>query len=116
MSGVRCGTRLEQLLDLRRQVNLQIELEVRNDPREAARLGLTGGGDTPPRARQKSPGQSLNVAERRLAELGVSSTDVKAWAVQQGLLPEVKRGRIGINLVEQYAAAHAAPELSGSDA
>ena len=41
-----------------------------------------------------------------LAQLGVTSNDVKRWAVTQGLLDTVKRGRIRVELVELYAATH----------
>lgn len=39
-----------------------------------------------------------------LAELGVSAHDVKAWAVERGLLDTVRRGRVALQLVEAYAA------------
>lgn len=102
MNGIRHGSRLEQLLDLRRQVNLQIELETRENPTEAARLGLTKPGGVAP----KTP-RHPNIVNRRLDQLGITSADVKAWAFREGIIPAIKQGRIGIALLEQYAAAHA---------
>ncbi len=101
MSGVRVGSRLEQLLDLRRQVTVQIEVERRANPTEATRLGLTKT-----KRRPKDRTAAPNVVQRRLADLGVTTYDVKVWAVEAGILPAVKQGRIGIALVEQYATAH----------
>lgn len=43
----------------------------------------------------------------RLEELGITTRDVKAWAVTQGLLSKVTKGRAAGPLIEAYAAAHA---------
>lgn len=57
---IRTGSRLERLIELRRQVNLQIELEQR-----AERLRNPG---RPEKKKRKSPRQSTGQA--RLLELG----------------------------------------------
>lgn len=56
-------------------------------------------------ARELAPSAEV----RLLAELGVSARDVKEWAVGQGLLTAVRRGRVALALVEAYAAARSAP-------
>ena len=40
-----------------------------------------------------------------LTALGVTASDVRQWAREQGLTNST-RGRIGLDLVEAYAAAH----------
>lgn len=47
-----------------------------------------------------------NRTDELLEELGVTAGDVKAWAVHQGILTQIKRGRVGIDIVELYALAH----------
>lgn len=111
MSGVRTGTRLEQLLNLRRQLNLEIEVETRRDPVEAVRLGLIKPKWVrPPRRRggHKRPDMVVRVAElmARLERMGVTQHDVKVWAVEQGLLDEVKRGIVAGRILDAYAEAH----------
>lgn len=41
-----------------------------------------------------------------LRTLGLSAKTVKQWAVTQGLLPEVKRGTVRLDLIEAYVLAH----------
>jgi hypothetical protein len=57
----------------------------------------------PGRKRRDSAGKQL------LRQLGVSAGDVKAWAISQGLLAEIKRGQPGMDLIELYAVAHEDP-------
>ncbi len=101
MTGVRVGSRLEQLLDLRRQVTLQIEVERRKNPTEATRLGVVKT-----KKRPKDRVAPPNVVERLLTDLGVTTTDVRSWAIDQGLMAPGTHGRIALALVEQYATAH----------
>lgn len=99
--GIRVGTRLEQLLDLRRQITVQIELEARNNPDDAARLGLIKTSRRKARA-ARAAGPTV---QQRLNELGVTTADVRTWARRQGLNPGT-HGRIPTELVEHYATAH----------
>lgn len=87
VNGIRVGTRLEQLYQLRQRLNVEIEIEERK----------TGRRRKPPRPAKP------NTVDQRLRELGVTTHDVKVWAVEHGVLPELKRGRIGLQLVETYA-------------
>lgn len=108
MTGVRTCTReqaLEQLLIRTRQ---EISCAVRReDLRALPRLRELRArledelGLTPP----TKPRRAELVLDR-LAELGVTSRQVKEWAVEQGLIPAVVRGRISRGLVEAWAAAH----------
>jgi hypothetical protein len=50
-------------------------------------------------------GPQTRVADR-LAALGVTHHQVKTWAVQQGLIPEIPRGVVQTRLIDAYAAAH----------
>lgn len=43
---------------------------------------------------------------KHLEQLGVTSHDVKVWAVGVGLLDAVRRGRIKGALVDAYEQAH----------
>lgn len=99
MSGIRFGSRLDQLRALRAQLDQEIANEEYRD--------ITGnpGRPTPPRAPRLV---EVNRVDLRLRQLGVSSREVKVWAVAAGLIPEVKRGRVAEALVEQFAEARAA--------
>lgn len=55
---------------------------------------------------EAAPVRPLGRTEARLAELGVSSWDVKVWAVERGLLAAVARGRVSLLLVEAWAEEH----------
>lgn len=63
----------------------------------------TKSESTLPRQSRKASVDKVNLL---LGELGVSSGEVKAWGVHQGLVTEIKRGRVGMDLVELYALAH----------
>jgi hypothetical protein len=94
MSGVRTGTRLEQLYALRDRIALEIRAEER-------RLSL----QRPAFEVFKKP-RPKHTTELRLEQLGLTSRQVKEWAHATGLVDEVKRGRIGADLVNAYADAH----------
>lgn len=83
MSGVRVGDRLGHLLKLRDRVNQEIATEQR------LLLQATQPPDTS--------------VQGRLAALGVDAIVVKQWALEHGLIPEIKRGRISGHLVDAYA-------------
>lgn len=63
----------------------------------------------PKAAVQRAGGRGTRQRNRTtvlLAELGVTSGDVRAWAIHQGLLTTITRGQIAYDLVELYALAH----------
>lgn len=51
----------------------------------------------------RMPDRSQGVME----SLGVTSRDVKEWAVRQGMIPAVVRGKVPESIVFAYAEAHA---------
>lgn len=89
MSGVSTGTRLERLYRLRRCLDLEIAAELRRNPPQ-----------------RLTPRRRAEVATKhRLDELGVTPRQVKEWAVEIGLLPAVRQGRVARHLIEAYAEA-----------
>lgn len=96
MSGISHGSRLEQLLRLEQQVRHEIAVERR-------RVALEGPAREVPRTPRRLV--DVNRVDVRLVELGVTARQVKEWAVAAGLLDRVRRGRVGADLVEAYAAA-----------
>lgn len=95
MSGIRVGTRLEQLYQLRDRLALEIAQE--------ERLELLNGPAPLKVVKHRPP----DVVGRRLEQLGLTARQVKDWAVTQGLLERVCRGRVAHELIEAYADAHA---------
>lgn len=91
MSGVVTGTRLDQLKALRRRLDHEIAVE--------ARRMLDG-----PRPIRKAT-RPRSYTER-LGGRGIEARQVKEWAVANGLLPEVKRGRVSLDLIEAYWEAN----------
>lgn len=89
MSGVRVGSRLEQLLELRRKVDLEIEAERRNTPTPITR---------PRSSTTSSPWDGIPEH--------VTSRQIKEWAIRQGLLERARRGRAPKHLVDAYRKAH----------
>lgn len=122
MTGVRVGTRLDQLQDLRRQITLHLEHARRAGTPAAGLLQLAAavdteiraeGGTPPPPPRfviTPAPTRRRRVARHRadvlLAQLGVTTADVRAWAVDNGYLRPGQRGRVGLAVVEAYAQHH----------
>lgn len=97
MSGIRVGTRLEQLLKLRDRIDLEIAAERLNPThRPAPPAPAVHDGDLS--------------SEARLHRLGVTTKQVKQWAVDNGVLDHMVRGRINPALVDTYEAAHTAQE------
>lgn len=108
---IRIGTRLDALRALERQTGHEISCALRRD-RDTT--GLQALREYLAEAiAQEERGAAMIPFEKprqdrvglRLAQLGVSSHDVKVWAYGQGLVDAVKRGRIAAELVEAYAAA-----------
>lgn len=105
MAGVETRTRLEQLQALHRRT--------RHDRQSALLHGDTHLHHKLCLLEQRLEQEIAALLPRRtdrardlLAQLGVTSTDVKRWAVTVGLLDAVKRGRISVELVETYAEMH----------
>jgi hypothetical protein len=94
VSGIRVGSRLEQLRKLRDQVTVEIELEER-------RQRLDGRRPVPGAPASRRGGATTN---HLLEQLGVTAKQVKEWGVEQGLIPTVVRGRVALSLVEAYAS------------
>lgn len=92
MSGIATGTRLDQLKALRRRLDHEIAIE--------ARRSLDA-----PTARRSKP--RTRTYRERLEARGIEARQVKEWAVANGLLPEVKRGRVSLDLIEAYWEAQA---------
>lgn len=125
MSGVQAGTRLERLTALWRRTRHEIQIaqhagrhdEVTKLRALETRLVVeirTEGGVTPSapgvRRRRGPRRKAEDRVSKHLAQLGVTSHEVKVWAVGQGILPAVKRGRIKGELVAAYQAAHEGSE------
>ena len=89
MSGVMVGSRLDQLVVLRDQISIEIERE-----RRAGRHNGLSMLAVP------------SSAEALMNTLGVSSREVKEWAVQRGLLTAVRRGRVSLAIVQAYQKEH----------
>lgn len=115
MSGVRTGTRLDQLRTLQKRTRHEIAAAKRREDRYGIRelealakriddeIALI---EPPVIFREARTSRGTVPLDQMLADLGVSSTEVKEWGVAQGLLDAVKRGRVSRVLVETYAAAH----------
>lgn len=100
MSGIRVGTRLEQLLRLRDRIDHEIAIERRKP---------TDHHTTTPTPTALPTPADLNT-EARLLRLGTTPKAVKQWAVTVGLLDRVPRGRVHRTLVDAYEAAHTTQE------
>lgn len=119
MSGIQVGTRLEQLEALqtrtghelaaaRRREGSGVECGRLEDLLARIRREIEAECPRPPKPARRVVGSSVEL--QLLERLGVSAREVKEWAVDQGLIEVVARGRIKMALVEAYAAAHPAPE------
>lgn len=95
MSGVRVGTRLDRLLDLRRQVDVNIELERRTGSTRVAQV------TTPALPRPESSPESLV----RVPLAAVRPALVRDWARTNGVkTPE--HGTLPREVVAAYVQAH----------
>lgn len=118
MSGIRTGTRLQNLQQLRRRAQHELDAARRRDDRHdlprlrelVTRIQHQIDLETPAPATPTPAGtprlrsqKATDRVTRRLNQLGVTSHDVKEWAVTAGLLDRVRRGRIRAELVEAYA-------------
>lgn len=122
MSGIRTGPRLENLERVHRQTLHEIanarrlehwrEIPALEDLRDRLAAEIAKERPTEPPERPKPPrapsGPSAEVL--LLEQLGVTARQVKEWAVEQGLLAAVVRGRVKLELVEAYAETQPEPE------
>ena len=98
MSGVVTGSRLERLYALRGQIEHAIVQERQRlalDDRDSAHRPKL----PPPRSlawRLMVPRQAVGATDR----------EIKAWAMEVGLLDGIHRGTVSLDLVHAYAAAH----------
>lgn len=107
MAGIDTRTRLEQLQALHRRTKHDRQSALlRGDTHLHRKLCLLEQRLEQEIAAILPPPPRTDRARDLLAQLGVTSNDVKRWAVTQGLLDTVKRGRIRVDLVELYAATH----------
>lgn len=130
MSGIRAGTRLQQLQDLRRQITIRIEYARRNalpaghllDLAAAVDDEIRAEGGTPPppagfvvvrrRRRPETRPRAPHTSDLLMAQLGVTTPVVRAWAVENGLLRPGRRGRICAAVVEAYAIHHQLDQIT----
>lgn len=88
MSGIKVGTRLEQLLRLRDRIDLEIQVEIAVNPPKPANK------------------------PRRPPAREIKSRVIKQWAFEQGLIDHLPRGRVNPSLTEAYLAAHTRGDVS----
>lgn len=119
MSGVDTRTRVERLQSLGRRAKHDLAIARRQESwHEARRLSLLieriddaleAAGAEPvnrkpvAKAKRKTP---VDHVGQHLRRLGVTSNEVKTWAVSVGLVDKVRRGRIRAELVQAYEDAH----------
>lgn len=106
------GDRLSRLQLLQRRTKHELDSALRRgETHDAKRLTVLNGRllEAIDAATPKPARRAEHVLDR-LTELGVTSNDVKVWAVSAGLLDAVRRGRVKASLVEAYAAAHPTTE------
>lgn len=116
MSGIRTGTRREELERLRQRVEHRRQAALRrHNHGDAARLfDLLGRIDTaiaaepggpPPAATPACLLESDTRMRERIARLGVTPKQIRKWALANGV--EVgTRGRVSFEVIELWADAH----------
>ncbi|GAA4075650.1 hypothetical protein ACFFOS_27480 [Nocardioides kongjuensis] len=116
MSGVRTGTRLQQLHALRHRVTVELEYAARQGTPTARLRALLAATEAEIQAETPPPVATRTATEQdprrrpplpvdlRLAQLGVTTATVRAWAVEQGLVEPGRRGRVPLAVVDAYAA------------
>lgn len=100
MSGIRTGTRLEQLQQLHARIGREIEAE-------RLRVALDRPALPRPRPPRERRPIEYNAVDARLEAMGVTSLEVKRWAHDAGLIAEIPRGRVASHLVQLFAEARA---------
>lgn len=107
MTGVLKGDRLERLYRLRDQVSLEIQV-IEHERAMAPRCDGLMTTNRPPADPPLRPSLAASDSSQKelLASLGVTTHEVKNWAVATGLLVAVTRGRVARTVVDAYADAH----------
>lgn len=124
MGGIRTDTRLEALQRVRRRSLHELDhARAAADLSGLRRLHLlihrldtaieAEGGPRFQTFEKPSKSPTDHVADR-LRLLGVTSHDVKVWAVEHGLVDRVRRGRIRMALVEAYARGNSTDSLGAT--
>lgn len=98
MGGIRAGTRLEQLLALRDRLNHEIAIERRHT--------LNAGRAAAQPARPAPTTPPAPTIERQLLDRGLTARQVKEWAVENGHVDHVARGRLSQRLLALYVQHH----------
>lgn len=101
MTGVRVGSRLERLIQLRTKIDQEIAAEAR-----AAALRAPAKPQPEPKPGVAAPVCPPSTGDALLVELGVTGNEVKLWAVSVGLVDKVNRGPCPNSLIDEYATAH----------
>lgn len=115
MGGIRTVSREEALAALLRRTKHEVAQARRSSSRELPRLqqledALRAELGLPAIDRTQAAPTAAPAPvtyQSRLDAIGVTSLQVKTWALEQGLIPELRRGRVPPALVDAYAAAHA---------
>lgn len=91
--------RLRELQRLRARIDQEIQAELLR--------AATDGGHTRPHDTTPAPARpAVPTAEEIAAAHGVTSLQVKEWGLSVGLIPEIRRGRLSLDLAKAYAAEH----------
>lgn len=100
MSGIRTGTRLEQLRLLHARVGQEIATLERQEALEAR------PAPPPRRRRVRAAANQPDRATAALLRLGVTAYEVKEWALDVGLITAIRRGKVSFVIIDQYETAH----------
>lgn len=107
MPAIRTGTRLESLQSLARRTEHELSSARRKDARrEIPRLELLLDKLRDAIADEQGLARPRDVVSRGLFDLGLTAHDVRQWALEQGLIDQVRRGRLPLELLNAYRAAH----------
>lgn len=98
MSGIEHRTRLQQLYALRDRLNLEIRVE------EAKELGGHVRNSEQRIFRDSSEAPSSHPDPQNATPM-----EIRAWALAEGLITEIKRGALPGHLRDAYYAAHTSP-------
>lgn len=113
MSGIRTGTRLEQIEALRRRVTVQLEYARRRGQPTDQLTALADRLDAEIQTEQASKQAQRRRPERSteyMAQLGVTPAVVRRWALDHGIQLG-QRGRIPYTVVQAYADHQQLAEL-----
>lgn len=101
MGAISTGTRLERLTRLRQRIDHEIAAEELRTATDGGRHHAVLTSTEKVLARLED-----YTAEQIIAAVRVTALDVKQWGVDQGLIPEIRRGRLSHELAVAYAEHH----------